>query len=190
MSSASVAKGLIAGLVGGLAAAWVMNQFQSLVGKASEGAGKPHGAQSVQGGPPLHGAAAALQKVGLEDADDNAAERSANIIAAKVFDQRLSEKEKHAGGAVAHYLFGAATGAIYGAASELLPQTTVGAGVPFGAAVWLFADEMVVPALGLSKASHQYGLSTHATALASHIVYGVTTEMFRRVLRKAWRSDG
>ena len=131
-----------------------------------------------------------MQRIGLEDADDNAAERTANIIAAKVFDQRLSEEEKHAGGAVAHYLFGAATGAIYGATSELLPGTRVGAGAPFGAAVWLVADEMVVPALGLSKAPHQFRLSTHATALASHVVYGVTTEMFRRVVRKAWRRDG
>lgn len=185
MTPKSVAKGMAAGLIGGLAASWVMNQFQMMLSKALEGREKPHGAQSLQDGSPQHGAGAELRERGLEDARDNAAERTANMIAAKVFDHELSKSEKHVGGEIAHYAFGATTGAIYGAASELLPEVAVGAGLPFGVAVWLIADEIVVPALGLSKSAGNYSVSKHAYALASHLVYGVATDLFRRAARIA-----
>jgi len=35
-------------------------------------------------------------------------------------------------------------------------RATVGAGIPFGAAGWVIADEIVVPALGLSKFPTEY----------------------------------
>jgi putative membrane protein len=61
---------------------------------------------------------------------------------------------------------------------------TSGAGLPFGAAFWLLADEVSVPLLGLSKGPTEYPVSTHVYALASHLVYGVTAEMSRRALRQ------
>jgi len=78
-----------------------------------------------------------------------------------------------------------ASGGIYGAVAERLPGASMGAGLPFGAAVWLVADEVVVPALGLSKKPTEYPFSSHAYALASHLVYGLATEMGRRVVRSA-----
>ncbi len=56
--------------------------------------------------------------------------------------------------------------------------------MPFGAAVWLVADDAVVPALGFSKAVTEYPLSTHAYALSSHLVYGLTTDVVRRLVHK------
>ncbi len=72
---------------------------------------------------------------------------------------------------------------IYGVAAEIAPISTVGAGLPFGAAVWLVADDIVVPALGLSKPITEFSLSTHAYALSSHLVYGLTTDLVRRTVR-------
>ena len=72
---------------------------------------------------------------------------------------------------------------VYGAAAEVFPEVTAGAGLPYGAVVWLGADEGVVPLLGLSKAPNEYPVSTHAYALASHLVYGLTTEIVRRGVR-------
>ncbi|HKA18624.1 MAG TPA: DUF1440 domain-containing protein [Blastocatellia bacterium] len=155
-----IAKGLVAGLVGGLAASWFMNKCQTMLSKAIQHEEKPHGGQSVQPGPE-HGAAAELAELGLDDPRDNAAERTVNIVAAKVFNHELTKDEKHLGGEIAHYAFGATTGAIYGAASEFIPEATVAAGLPFGAAVWLIADEILVPALGLSKFPTEYHLSQH-----------------------------
>jgi putative membrane protein len=59
------------------------------------------------------------------------------------------------------------------------------AGIPFGAAVWLVADEVGVPAAGLANGPAEYPLSTHASALAAHVVYGATTELVRRNLVRA-----
>ncbi len=86
-----------------------------------------------------------------------------------------------------HYIFGTATGGLYGAAAELTPSIGVGAAVPFGIVFWLIADETAVPALGLSKAPTEYPLSTHATALAAHCVYGLTVDAVRRGMRRLMR---
>jgi putative membrane protein len=178
-------KGATAGLVGGLAASWVMNRFQAAWSLVMEGREKPHGAQSIQEGSPEHGAGAELRKLGLDDPEDDAAERTGNLIAAKVFEAELSQVEKRQAGAAVHYVFGGASGALYGAVSEMWPAAAVCTGSAFGAAVWLTADEIAVPALGLSRPAKDYPLSKHAYALASHLVYGVTTEVVRKFVRRA-----
>jgi putative membrane protein len=178
-------KGLVAGAAGGLVASWVMNQFQALWSRKTHGIERSHGAQSLQYGLPRHGVARELQERGQDRESDNATVRMAGLVSEDVFGHRLAESEKETAGAVAHYAMGATSGAIYGAAAELLPPATVGAGLPFGAAVWVIADELVLPALGLSKPPTAYPLSTHAYALASHLVYGLTTEMARRAVRRA-----
>ncbi|MFL6228561.1 MAG: DUF1440 domain-containing protein [Pyrinomonadaceae bacterium] len=180
-----LAKGLVAGMVGGFVASLVMNQFQKLWQEASEGEQRSHGAQSMQQGAPDHGAGEMLRERGVESDDDDAAERTASAIAVGAFDQELTESEKETAGTAVHYAFGSSTGAFYGAAAELLPALTAGAGAPFGAAVWLAADEGIVPLLGLSKSPTEYPLATHAYSLAAHFVYGLTTEVVRRAVRKA-----
>lgn len=181
-----VLKGLIAGLAGGLAASVVMNQFQALLGKLGDDEVKGHGAQSLQQGAPQHGVARVLQeRGGKEEEDDDATERVADAISQGVFNHKLTEREKDVAGTGVHYAFGVTTGGLYGAMSELAPGVMAGAGLPLGAFVWLTADEGIVPALGLSRLPTEYPLSTHAYSLASHLVYGLTAEIVRRVVREA-----
>jgi len=181
----SVSKGLASGLVAGLVGSVVMNQFQALLGKLVEGVERSHGAQSLQQGSPHHGVAAELQERGSDDERDDAAMRLANAIAVGVFHQELTRSEKETAGTALHYAYGISMGGLYGAAAELMPAVIFGAGLPFGASIWVVADEGVVPALGLSKSPMDYPLSTHAYALASHLVYGLTTELVRRGVRNA-----
>jgi hypothetical protein len=181
----NVWKGLAAGVVGGLVASAVMNEFQALLSKLAHGEERSHGAQSLQQGSPQHGVGRELQERGGEDGDDDAPERLANAIAVGVFGRELTRGEKERAGTALHYAFGATTGGLYGAAAELAPFVTAGAGLPFGAVVWLTADEGVVPALGLSKSPAEYPPSIHVYALASHFVYGLTTELVRRAVRRA-----
>jgi hypothetical protein len=180
-------KGLVAGVAGGLAASWVMNQFQAIWREQASGRKRAGGAQSQKQSTPHTGVARALQRRGLDETDDDATTRTAKAVATLGFGHRLSKREKKLGGAVAHYAMGATSGGLYGAAAEAWPVTTVGAGLPFGAAVWLVADDLVVPALGLSKKPTEFPLSTHVYALSSHLVYGLTTELGRRVVRRALR---
>jgi hypothetical protein len=45
------------------------------------------------------------------------------------------------------------------------------------------ADEVALPALGLSDKPAAYPLSMHLYGLVSHAVYGVTTGTVRRIVR-------
>ena len=181
----NIYKGIAAGVAGGLVGSLAMNQFQQVLGKLMENEVRPHGAQSLQQGSPVHGIGRELAERGVDEPEDNAAVRTGNVVSEFVFDHHLTKSEKETAGAVAHYAMGATSGAIYGAVAEVMPAATVAEGLPFGAAVWLIADEGVVPASGLSKESSDYPPSIHAYAFASHLVYGLTTELVRRAVRKA-----
>jgi putative membrane protein len=171
-------KGIVAGLAGGLVASWTMNQFQAAWTRLAENAEKPHGAQSMQ---PSEGSKGDGQDTKEQD---DATVKTAKVISREVFGHELQDSEKKSAGAAVHYAFGTVTGGLYGALAEMSPQVTSAAGLPFGAAFWLLADEIAVPSLGLSKGATSYPVSTHVYALASHLVYGVTTEVSRRALRQ------
>jgi len=100
--TADVLKGMAAGVVGGIAASWVMNQFQSTWAKLTDRVERPHGAQSLQDGSPDHGVARELDKRGSNQKDDNAAIRTGAAIAEFGFDKKLTHDEKEKAGAVAH----------------------------------------------------------------------------------------
>jgi uncharacterized membrane protein YagU involved in acid resistance len=172
-------KGLIAGLAGGLVAAWTMNQFQAAWTRMAEGSEKSHGAQSMK----PSGGSTGNQTEDVNEQDDATVE-TAKVISKNVFGHQLQESEKEPAGAAVHYTFGTVTGGLYGALAEVTPQVTTGAGLPFGAAFWLIADEVTVPLLGLAKGPTEYPVSTHVYSFASHLVYGVTTELSRRALRQ------
>jgi putative membrane protein len=80
---------------------------------------------------------------------------------------------------------GASAGAVYGVAAEYEPKVTTLAGIPFGAAFWMVVDEGALPLLGLAKGPNAYPISTHAYALASHLVFGLTAEVVRSTVRRA-----
>lgn len=166
-------KGLAAGLAGGLAGAWAMTLFQqgweSVSQRFNGNTGEEQSSQSNN-----------------EDNDDATA-KAADKVYSKVFGTPLSREQKKVAGPAVHYVFGTAMGGLYGLAAEYDKRATTGAGVPFGTALFAAADEVAVPALGLSKDPTEYPLSSHAYALASHAVYGATTEAVRRLTRRLLR---
>jgi uncharacterized membrane protein YagU involved in acid resistance len=175
---------MAAGLVGGLVASWVMNGFQEMWSRNTEGVEKPHGAQSLKpsGG---HEAVDEIRRAPQANSEEqeDATEKLASAVSEKLFDYHLSKDEKELAGAAVHYAYGTAMGALYGVAAEFVPQISAGAGLPFGAVFWVVADEVAVPLLGLAEDPAEYPLSTHAYALCSHLVYGLTAEAVRRALR-------
>ncbi|HUQ31778.1 MAG TPA: DUF1440 domain-containing protein [Pyrinomonadaceae bacterium] len=181
-----VLKGALSGFIGGLVASLTMNQFQEALGRLIEGIEKPHGAQSLK----PSGGQSAVQEIKREpeansEEQEDATEKIAVAISENVFGHEMDKDEKEAAGAVVHYAFGAAMGGVYGIAVEVAPEASAAFGIPFGAVFWLAADEVAVPLLGLAKPPSEYPLTTHAYSLASHLVYGLTAEAVRRVVRKA-----
>jgi putative membrane protein len=161
----------VAGAVGGLVGSWAMNQFQ---------AGWSRVAAALQ--------ERQAERRGNEESapsgGEDATMKTADAISRRLLGRPLTRREKQAAGPVVHYVFGCSTAAVYGALAELVPVTRMAWGLPFGAAVWLGADEVAVPAFGLSRPATAFPLSTHAMALASHLVYGLTTEGVRRLVRR------
>jgi len=172
-------KGLAAGLAGGLVASWTMNRFQDVWSKLAEEFGQAEEQSSARDGSGENQQA----QGGGEQTD--ATVKAASAISEGIFDHKLTKGEKKIAGPAVHYAFGTTAGGLYGAVAELAPEVTAGAGLPFGAAFWLVADEMAVPLLGLSKRPTEYPFSTHVYALASHLVYGLTAEAVRRAARNA-----
>jgi hypothetical protein len=150
-------KGLAAGLVAGLAATYVMTRFQELSAKLEEKLKEENG--DSQGKKAKKG--------------DDATVKTASRISRALFDHELTAKEKKTAGPAVHYGFGILNGAAYGTAAELAPAVTRGMGAPFGTA------------FGLSGPPWESPPAVHAKALAAHLVYGLTTEAVRRLVRRA-----
>ncbi len=177
----SVGKGIVAGLIGGLAASWVMNQFQAGLSKLKERSREEERAES--------GVAEQPESAAPESDQEPATVKVATLVSRQVLRRELAAGKKDTAGEIVHYAFGAANGALYGALAETWPEARVGFGAAFGAALWLAADEIGMPALRLSGSPTQYPVSVHASALAAHAVYGVTTELLRRSLRQGWLTN-
>ncbi len=79
-------------------------------------------------------------------------------------------------GTAVHYAFGGTVGAWYAVTGEHLPMIRAAHGTAFGSAVWIVADEMIMPLLGLSRGPRQMPLGIHAFALAVLWVYVLTLE--------------
>jgi hypothetical protein len=178
-SQAEALKGAAAGLAAGLAATWVMTRFQSLSGKLAQAQEKDEPRN------PQHSAARGKSESTEGKKGEDATVKAADKLARGLFHHPLSRREKKIAGPAMHYGFGTLTGVAYGVLAEIAPGVTRGAGAPFGTAVWLGADEVAVPAFGLSGPPWEHPATVHARALAAHLVYGVTAEGVRRLVRKA-----
>jgi uncharacterized membrane protein YagU involved in acid resistance len=163
----NLAAHVIAGLAGGLAGAFAQEQFQLALGRISRDLGGVPGAGGQQYRRPQ---------------SEPATFQAADEISKSVTGEPMSRENKPVAAAAIHYAFGGSVGAIYGAAAIQNPDITAGGGVPFGASVWLIADEMGMPMMGLAKGPTDYPLRDHATTFASHLVYGAATEAVRRLV--------
>ncbi|HKC91760.1 MAG TPA: DUF1440 domain-containing protein [Candidatus Limnocylindria bacterium] len=161
----AIVKGAVAGAIAGLAGAFAMEQFQSWWSATEKRLA------------PTRQAGAAK--------DEPATVKAAERITETVLEAELPDDAKPAAGEAVHYGMGALSGAIYGAAAEIVAPLRVGNGLAFGAALWWIADNTAVPAFGLGTPPDKTPPSTHAYALASHLVYGVVTETVRKLVRIA-----
>jgi uncharacterized membrane protein YagU involved in acid resistance len=81
-----------------------------------------------------------------------------------------------------HYAFGMGVGSVYGTVAECAEWVAGGWGLPFGAAVWLGAHVIVVPALGLSEPVSRSSAPRETGEFTAHLVYGAVVECVRRFL--------
>jgi putative membrane protein len=167
----NVMMGMVAGAAGGLIASWVMNAFMEGPGQKLQQAIQRDGGMVRPADP-------------NQPAPDDATMKTADaLVQTFTGGHHLSRAGKKVGGPIVHYAFGTLMGACYGALAEMTPELTNGVGTAFGAALFAGADLVAVPALDLSGSPNQQSISSLTTPFAAHLVYGITTEAIRRMIR-------
>jgi len=114
--------------------------------------------------------------------EDDSTVKVADALSRTFRDAPLPESAKPIAGSIVHYAFGASMGLAQGAAAGLTALAGLGGGLGFGAAVWLGAHVVTVPALGLAPSPRSQPLSKEGLVLALHLLFGVCTEQVRRVV--------
>ena len=181
-------KAATAGMLGGIAGVFAMTMLQVLFDRIHGSAGsRPVRELSQRGG--RHDIARLKTRArwsGLRQRDATvlAAERVARLLGGG----DLNRHQRHGSGVIVHYVFGALVGAAYGSVAQNFRGTRVLMGLALGGGVWLFAEELALPALRLSDSPQKYPLIDHANALSAHIVYGIVTEVTRARIWQ-WASD-
>ncbi len=104
------------------------------------------------------------------------------VLADKVAGHELSPTKSMVATEAIHWTFGAMAGAAYGALVEYYPAASAKEGASFGAALEGLTHESVLPAMGLSGNPTR---REHTSELATHVAYGVVTELVRGIVRRA-----
>lgn len=171
-----VLRGVVAGICGGLAAAWVMNQFLAGPGKKLK-----HAVQSDEQN--WHDDIEEVEAAAKGPREDATMIAANKIVSAVTGGRQLSWEEKEKAGPVVHYAFGALMGGLYGGLAEYSPMVTAGRGTTFGGVLFGTADLLAVPALKLAPPEANTISRALVSPFAAHVVYGATTEIVRCAVR-------
>jgi hypothetical protein len=147
------------GIVGGLAGAWVMQQFR-IRWDARSGA---------------------TEQSGIFGFDKEADLNSVDELCSALSLAPLSEADALRAALVLHYGYGAAAGALYTMWKPDHWTKWRPAGVLFGAVLWLIGDEAAITVSGLSDPRSK-SPAAHWSALAVHLLFGVTVDSTIRLI--------
>lgn len=152
-TGARIARGALAGVIGGVVASFAMDGLQALLAKLSS-----------------------------DDNDSDrepTTDKAADGVARLVTGDEVARANKALAGQAMHYGLGAVLGVAYGVAAVFQPRVTTASGTLFGLTTATVLDEGAVPALGLADAPWKTPASGHLYSLASHLVFGSVTELVR-----------
>ena len=78
---------------------------------------------------------------------------------------------------------------MYGALREDAEFPDLAGGIAFGAALWLFNDELLVPLLGLQDGPTAAPPVQHVNRLGAHLAYGSATALTTQLLSEVARAN-
>jgi putative membrane protein len=105
------------------------------------------------------------------------------VLLNRMSDRPLTEKEEEVSVRAIHWSFGALVGGVYGAVAEYQPAVTNRLGANFGLTLCGMTHASTLPLMGLTEKPEDQPMREHASELITHAIYGVTTELVRRVAR-------
>ena len=167
-----IAKGFVGGIAGTLAMRWYWKLITKAVGE------DPRMRERNGEG--------ALDDIGVIDMPVEEDESSTAAVGRMFYEaakkRRPPQRVKRKASQVVHWSYGILQGGLYGAYLAARGRATLGRGTLWGFGMWLFGDELAVPALGLSKGPTAYPPSQHVYRLGAHLVYGATLAAVTKVL--------
>lgn len=119
--------------------------------------------------------------------DGRTSYETAAMKVARRFGRSLDEREQATLGNALHWMLGITAGAIYATMGAEGRHLSLSRGLKFGTGFWLFMDETVTPALGLTPGPRAFPWQTHVRGLAGHAAYGLAVESALRAMRSAGR---
>jgi uncharacterized membrane protein YagU involved in acid resistance len=152
-NGARIARGLVAGVVGGAVASFAMDRFQAMASPLLPSSGGD---------------------------SEPATEKAADAVARGVTGHAIPDADRPLAGQAVHYAVGIALGAAYGIVAEFRPSVATGCGTAFGLATATILDDAAVPATGLGSPPWDAGIASNLYSYASHIVFGGVNEIVRR----------
>lgn len=182
-------KGCAAGIAGGLAATIVMTGFQSVWSATMQKQNGDSQAREDSGSSSSksNGQNRQSQQAQQSEESQEPTAKVADKIASAT-GHELSPEGKKTGGMVVHYAFGTLMGALYGTALEFAPRnyrrSALGSGLLMGTTLFAGADELALPALGLTGSPTETPASAHVYGFLSHLVYGATAGFVTQALRR------
>lgn len=109
------------------------------------------------------------------------------VLAERVAGHSLSSSGKAVAAETIHWGFGALAGTAYGVLAEFYPAATAKEGASFGLTLAALTHESALPALGLSAEPAEQTTREHTSEMITHVIFGVTTEVVRSLVRRLLR---
>jgi putative membrane protein len=106
------------------------------------------------------------------------------VLVNRISDRPLSEKEEEVSVRAIHWSFGALVGGVYGAVAEYQPAVTGRLGANFGLTLCGMTHASTLPLMGLTERPEDQPMREHASEVVTHAIYGIATELGRRLVRK------
>ncbi len=171
MAEKHIIRGILAGVAGGLVASWAMSQWSAGPGKAIKD--KLESPEDKE-----------REKAAQGDDGDATMKAADGLATPARGGAHLTYEQKSKGGSIVHYTYGALVGGLYGGLAEYSSLVRSGFGTTYGSALFIGGDLVAVPAFELSKPLESFPLASFAGPFTAHLVYGATTELVRRVVRR------
>jgi uncharacterized membrane protein YagU involved in acid resistance len=90
-------------------------------------------------------------------------------------DQQIEQDQHVALTLLAHFGYGAATGAVYASLASWLPFGAASNGIMYGLGVWTVSYLGLLPAAGLLTPATEHPTRRNALMIAAHVIWGAVT---------------
>lgn len=103
---------------------------------------------------------------------------------------KMNSEARAAATLLAHFGYGGAAGALYGAVADKIPVPTLCKGIGFGLVLWSASYLGLLPGTGVLKTAADHPARRNALMIAAHAVWGAALAGVSDLLQKETRDAG